>query len=98
MSISRQDVEHVAWLARLGLTEEEKELFASQLGSILDYARRISEVDTAGVEPMAHAVARDNVTRPDEPGGCLTQDEALSAAPEAEAGGFVVPRIIQTEP
>jgi len=94
MSISVKDVEHVAWLARLGLTDEEKERFAAQLGAILEYARSVSEVDTAGVAPMAHAVPRTNVFRGDEPRDSLSQDDALAAAPQAEAGGFVVPRIV----
>jgi aspartyl-tRNA(Asn)/glutamyl-tRNA(Gln) amidotransferase subunit C len=94
MSISVKDVEHVAWLARLGLTEEEKKRFASQLGDILEYAQRVSEADTSGVEPMAHAVELKNVMRADDPADSLTQEEALSAAPMAEAGGFAVPRIV----
>lgn len=94
MAISVEEVEHVARLARLGLTQREKERFASQLGAILEYAKRISEIDTEGVEPMAHAVPLSNVFRADEPGGCLSQEDALSAAPKAEGGGFVVPRIV----
>lgn len=94
MSISVKDVEHVAWLARLGLSEEEKARFASQLGDILEYAERVSEVDTSDVEPTAHAIELMNVMRPDEPAASLTQEEALSAAPKAEAGGFVVPKIV----
>lgn len=94
MTISKQEVEHVAFLARLGLTDEEKELLGSQLSDIIDYAQKISEVDTSGVEPMAHAVPLRNVFRKDEAGECLTQQEALSAAPKAEARGFAVPRIV----
>lgn len=94
MSISVEDVEHVAKLARLGLTDDEKERFTAQLGAILEYAKRVSEVDTAGVEPMAHATTLKNVLREDEAGECLSQADALAAAPEAEAGGFVVPRIV----
>lgn len=94
MSISREEVEHVAWLARLGLTDDEKDRFGEQLGAILDYARRVSEIDTTGVEPMAHAIEVSNVFRDDEPGECLTQERALEAAPKAEAGGFVVPKIV----
>jgi aspartyl-tRNA(Asn)/glutamyl-tRNA(Gln) amidotransferase subunit C len=94
MTISVKDVEHVAWLARLGLSEEEKERFASQLGDILEYAERVCEVDTSDVEPMAHAIELKNVFRADEPSDSLTQEEALSQAPKAEGGGFVVPKIV----
>jgi aspartyl-tRNA(Asn)/glutamyl-tRNA(Gln) amidotransferase subunit C len=94
MTISIEEVEHVARLARLGLSEQERDMFARQLGDILDFARRVCEVDTSDVEPTAHAMRLVNVFREDVPGDCLSQEEALSAAPVAEAGGFVVPRII----
>ena len=94
MTISAEDVEHVARLARLGLTDEEKQQLTEQLDAILEYAQRVSEVDTSDVEPMAHAIEQKNVFRSDGPSECLTQEQALAAAPEAEAGGFVVPRIV----
>lgn len=94
MGISKKDVEHVAWLARLGLSDEEKERFTVQLGSILEYAERVGEVDTSGVEPMAHATTLTNVFRDDVPTPSLERDEALGSAPEAEDGGFSVPRIV----
>ena len=65
--ISIKDVEHVAKLARLELTEEEKEKFTKQLGAILEYAQQMNEIDTTGVEPMAHAIPVVNVMREDVP-------------------------------
>jgi aspartyl-tRNA(Asn)/glutamyl-tRNA(Gln) amidotransferase subunit C len=94
MTISLEEVEHVARLARIGLSDDERVRLAQQLGDILDYARRVSEVDTGSVEPMAHAIRLRNVLREDVPGPSLTQEQALSAAPASEAGGFLVPRII----
>lgn len=94
MAISRKDVDHVAWLARLGLTDEEKDKFTKQLGQILEHAGKISELDTSDVTPTSHALALRNVFRKDEAGECVTQDAALGNAPKKEAGGFVVPRIV----
>lgn len=95
MAITRKDVEHVARLARLALSEEEIILFQQQLARILDHAERVTSLDTEGVEPTSHAIPLSNVFREDEVGPCLTQDEALANAPEAESGQFRVPRIIE---
>lgn len=97
MAITRKDVEHVARLARLALTEEEKALFEEQLGRVLEHAARVTSLDTAGVPPTAHAIPLANVFRPDVPQACLPHEEALAGAPEAEAGHFRVPRIIEDE-
>jgi aspartyl-tRNA(Asn)/glutamyl-tRNA(Gln) amidotransferase subunit C len=91
------DVDHVAKLARLALTDEERERYRQQLGLILEHAERVSEVAADEVEPTAHPVPQANVFRDDEPGPCLTQEEALANAPEAEDGRFKVPRIIEAE-
>ena len=91
------DVDHVARLARLSLTEEERERFREQLAVILEHAERVREVAAADVEPTAHPVPQKNVFREDEPGECLTQDEALSTAPEKEDGRFKVPRITEVQ-
>ena len=91
------DVDHVAKLARLALTDEERERYRAQLGLILEHAERVGEVAADDVEPTAHPVPQQNVFREDQPGECLTQDEALSNAPEAESGRFKVPRIIEAE-
>lgn len=94
MSISKKDVEHVAMLARLFLSEEEKEVFTKQLGQILDHAGKISELDTRDVEPTSHVLPIRNVFRKDEVEECLSQKESLSNAPGKEEGFFVIPKIV----
>jgi aspartyl-tRNA(Asn)/glutamyl-tRNA(Gln) amidotransferase subunit C len=89
------DVEHVARLARLELTEEERERFRRQLGLILEHAERVGEVATEDVPPTSHPLPRANVFRPDEPGPTLSQEEALAGAPDREGAFFRVPRIIE---
>jgi aspartyl-tRNA(Asn)/glutamyl-tRNA(Gln) amidotransferase subunit C len=91
------DIEHVARLARLELTEEEKERLRAQLGLILEHAAKVGEVATADVEPTASAIPRANVLRPDQPRPSLTTEAALSNAPEAEEDRFKVPRIVEVE-
>ncbi len=91
------DVDHVARLARLALTDEERERYRKQLGLILEHAERVGEVAADDVEPTAHPVPQTNVFRDDEPGACLSQQEALANAPESEDGRFKVPRIIEAE-
>ncbi len=89
------DVDHVARLARLDLTDEEKERFRRQLGLILDHAEKVGEVAAEDVPPTSHPIPRSNVWRPDEPKPSLTRDEAMSTAPQAEEGRFRVPRIVE---
>lgn len=91
--ISREEVEHVARLARLRFSEEEGERLQAELSRIIDYINQLRELDLAGVPPTAHAVNLTNVFRPDavEPG--LSQAEALANAPAVERGHFLVPRI-----
>jgi aspartyl-tRNA(Asn)/glutamyl-tRNA(Gln) amidotransferase subunit C len=91
------DVDHVARLARLALSDEERERFREQLAVILEHAERVREVAAEDVEPTAHPVPQSNVFRDDEPAECLPQDVALAGAPEVEAGRFKVPRIIEGE-
>lgn len=91
--ITIKDVEHVAKLARLELTEEEKIKFSKQLGDILTYAEQMNAVDTTGVEPMSHAIPIVNVTREDEVICKLTKDELMANAPAKEDGFFRVPKI-----
>lgn len=92
---SRADVARIATLARLEITEAEQELYARQLGDILDYARRIQEVDTTGV-PVATSLATSASLRDDAPTGSLTMAEAVGNAPNGDrvAGTFVVPKVI----
>ncbi|KUO58405.1 MAG: glutamyl-tRNA amidotransferase [Gracilibacter sp. BRH_c7a] len=94
MKISKKEVEHVTLLARLELTEEEVNQYTEQLNSILEYAEMLQKLDTDKVSPTAHAVQLFNVLRTDEVKNSLSQQEALSNAPEAEDGYFRVPRIV----
>jgi aspartyl-tRNA(Asn)/glutamyl-tRNA(Gln) amidotransferase subunit C len=89
------DVEHVSRLARLALTDEERERFRTQLGLILEHAERVREVAAEDVPPTAQPLPQHNVFRDDEPSACLTPEEALAGAPEVEDGRFKVPRIIE---
>jgi aspartyl-tRNA(Asn)/glutamyl-tRNA(Gln) amidotransferase subunit C len=91
------DVRHIARLARLQLSDEELDRLARQLPAILEAAARVGEVAADDVPPTSHPIARSNVLRPDERVPCLTNDEALSTAPEAEDGRFKVPRIVEAE-
>lgn len=94
MAISNKEVEHVAHLARLYLSGEEKELFTRQLSQILDHAGKIAQLDTSDVEPTSHVIPVKNVMREDKVKKPLSQKEALLNAPEKEDGGFAVPRIV----
>jgi aspartyl-tRNA(Asn)/glutamyl-tRNA(Gln) amidotransferase subunit C len=91
--ITIQDVEHVAKLSRLALTQQEKQTFARQLDNIIDHFNQLQNIDTSKVEPLAHPLPIDNVMRPDitvPPPGSQT---LLSTAPAAENGFFRVPKI-----
>lgn len=94
MKISRKDVEHVALLARLELTEEEIEEYTGQLDSILEYAAMLDRLDTDNVEPAAHAVPLHNVHRTDEVRRSIEREKALQNAPDSEDGFFRVPKIV----
>ncbi|MFZ5451807.1 MAG: Asp-tRNA(Asn)/Glu-tRNA(Gln) amidotransferase subunit GatC [Thermodesulfobacteriota bacterium] len=94
MALTREEVLHVADLARLSLEPQEVELFTRQLNDILAYVEKLQELDTAGVTPMAHAVPVFNAFREDEARAGLPRDEALENAPSREEGNFVVPRVI----
>jgi len=96
--ITRADVEHVAELARLALTDDEIERFTEELGAILEHAAQVSSLDTAGVPPTAHPLPLVNVLRPDEVRPGLDRDEVLAQAPAAEDGRFRVPRILGDVP
>jgi aspartyl-tRNA(Asn)/glutamyl-tRNA(Gln) amidotransferase subunit C len=96
--ITRDDVEHVARLARLALTDDEVDALTHELGAILDHAAEVSALDTADVPPTAHPLPLFNVLRPDSVRPGLGRDEVLAAAPEAQDGRFRVPRILGEEP
>ena len=91
MAISRDEVLHVARLARLALGEEELERFAEQLNAILAAVGKVGELDLEGVQPTAHPLDLVNVWAEDEPRPCLSVDEALANAPDREGGSFRVP-------
>ncbi len=93
--LTRADVEHVALLARLALTDDELERFTEQLGVILDHAAQVAALDTAGVEPTAHPLPLVNVLRGDDVRPSLDPAEVLAMAPATEDGRFRVPRILE---
>jgi aspartyl-tRNA(Asn)/glutamyl-tRNA(Gln) amidotransferase subunit C len=94
MSLSLEEVEHIAILARLRLTDEEKERYRQQLSAVLDYMAKLKEVDTAHIEPMATVLPLHTVLRPDDVTPSLTIEELLANAPAAEAGMFRVPPVL----
>jgi len=89
--IDREQVLHVARLARLRLSEEEIEQMTGELSSILDHIEKIGQLDLDGVEPTSHVVALENVLRPDEPVPSLPRETALGQAPDTDGIGFRVP-------
>lgn len=91
--ISRQEVEHVARLARLHFAEEELARLQPELGKIIEYVQQLADLDLSGLQPTSHAVPLSNVLRPDEPVAGLSQADATSNGPQIERGQFVVPRI-----
>jgi aspartyl-tRNA(Asn)/glutamyl-tRNA(Gln) amidotransferase subunit C len=96
--ISRDDVAHVARLARLDVADDELDRFAEQLAAVLEHAADVAALDTAGVPPTAHPFALVNVLRDDVPEPSLDRDEVLAMAPAAEGGRFRVPRILGEAP
>ncbi|HEV3132993.1 MAG TPA: Asp-tRNA(Asn)/Glu-tRNA(Gln) amidotransferase subunit GatC [Acidimicrobiales bacterium] len=96
--LTRDEVAHVADLARLELTEDELELFTGQLAEVLDHAADVASLDLTGVAPTAHAMAVSNVLRPDEVRPGLDRDEVLEQAPSVEDHRFRVPRILGDAP
>ena len=95
MLISDAQVEHVAQLARLALSAEEKQHFTEQLNAILSYMEQLNEVPTAGVEPTTHVLDLVNVLRDDTVHQTLHADTALANAPETAHHFFVMPRIVE---
>jgi aspartyl-tRNA(Asn)/glutamyl-tRNA(Gln) amidotransferase subunit C len=89
--IDREQVLHVARLARLELNEDEVTKIAGELSKILEHIEKISELDLDGVPPTSHAVEVANALRPDVPRPCLPREVALAAAPDVADGGFRVP-------
>jgi aspartyl-tRNA(Asn)/glutamyl-tRNA(Gln) amidotransferase subunit C len=94
MTISREEVRHVARLARLDLADDVLDTLAEQLTGILDYMDTLNKVDTEGVVPTAHAVALTTPLRPDERRDHLDREAALANAPERDEDSFLVPKVI----
>jgi aspartyl-tRNA(Asn)/glutamyl-tRNA(Gln) amidotransferase subunit C len=95
MKITQQEVDHVAKLGRLELTEQERESLTDQLSNILTYIEKLNELDTKGVEPTSHVLDISNVMREDAARESLPQERALANAPEKAAGHYKVPKIIE---
>jgi aspartyl-tRNA(Asn)/glutamyl-tRNA(Gln) amidotransferase subunit C len=89
--LDRDQVLHVARLARLALSDEELDRMAAELSKVLDHIEKIGELDLAGVAPTSHVIDVVNALRPDEPVPCLPAEVALAAAPERVGDGFGVP-------
>ena len=94
MSLSEKDVQYVAKLARLEVTDQEVAKYTQQLANILEYVEQLNKLDTSKVEPLTHPLDVKNVFRPDELKPSLTQVEVLSNAPEPQSGHFKVPKIM----
>jgi aspartyl-tRNA(Asn)/glutamyl-tRNA(Gln) amidotransferase subunit C len=94
IKISKEEAAHVAHLARLEFEEAEMEKFTAQLNDILLYMDKLREVDTAGVEPVTHAIAQKNAFREDAVGASLPPEASLANAPGARGGCFLVPKVI----
>lgn len=91
----RIDIEKVARLARIKLSEEEKVIFGNQLEQILNYMEQLNRLDTQGIEPTSHAIPIFNIFREDEVRPSVPREEVLGIAPSQEDGHFKVPRIIE---
>jgi aspartyl-tRNA(Asn)/glutamyl-tRNA(Gln) amidotransferase subunit C len=97
-SITRDEVAHVARLARLDLSADELDMFTEQLAKVLEHARDVEALEVAEVPPTAHPYPLANVLRPDEERPCLDRQEVLDGAPRAENGQFRVPPILGEAP
>ncbi len=95
MPLSREEVLHVALLARLELSEEEIERYTWELNRVLEHIEKLKELDVEGVEPTSHVVPLSNVFRPDEPGEPMPREEVLMNAPDTVDGYFRVPRVVE---
>jgi aspartyl-tRNA(Asn)/glutamyl-tRNA(Gln) amidotransferase subunit C len=97
MKLSRKDVEHIAELARLTLSDEEKTLYQEQLSAILAYFEKLQELDTAAISPTATVLPLRSVMREDEPRPSTPREDILANAPAAEDGCFEVPAVLDQE-
>lgn len=95
MALTREQVAHIAELAKLGLTEEEMERFREQLSAILDYAEKLQELDTSAIPPTASVLDLQNVMRADEVRPSMLREDVLANAPDMEAGQFRVRAVLE---
>jgi aspartyl-tRNA(Asn)/glutamyl-tRNA(Gln) amidotransferase subunit C len=95
MTITRDQIHHVANLARLDLPESSLDTFADQIGQIMEYVDKLEQVNTAGITATSHATQRSNAFREDDPTGGIRLEEALANAPRQEDGCFIVPKVIE---
>jgi len=93
--ITREQVRHVAALARLEMDEQELDSYGKDLGDILGYVTKLNEIDTSGVEPTAHVISMDTPFRDDERGESFTHEQSLRNAPQREGFYFQVPQVIE---
>ena len=96
MRLTREDIESVAYLSRLELSEEEKEKFTGQINRLLENFEKLQELDTDNVEPTSHVIPVYNVFRKDESRPSLPADEVISNGPQVAENCFVVPRVVET--
>ncbi len=95
--ITREEIERIAALARLSLSNDEAERMATELGTILGYVETLAKVDTAGIAPTSHVIPLPTPLREDRGGPSLDPELALANAPEREGTAFVVPKVIEAE-
>ncbi|HEX7974758.1 MAG TPA: Asp-tRNA(Asn)/Glu-tRNA(Gln) amidotransferase subunit GatC [Anaerolineales bacterium] len=95
MSLTIEEVEHIAKLARLELSEAEIRLYREQLSAILEYAARLQRLDTSAIQPTSSVLPAHSVLRADEAGPCLTQDDLQRNAPDFERGQYRVPPVLE---
>ncbi len=94
MKITKEEIHHVADLARLELDEKNVMTYATQVAEILNYVNILNQVDTSGIQPTSHAISLTNAFRNDERAASLPTKKAIANAPEKQSGAFIVPKII----
>ena len=95
MKVTKETIEHVANLARLNISEQEKEKLTTEMESIISYVDKLNELDTSGIMPTAHVIPVKNVFREDKVAKSFDREKILSNAPSAEDGCFKVPKVVE---
>lgn len=95
MKVTKETIEHVANLARLNISEAEKEKLTSEMENIISYVDKLNELDTSDVKPMEHVIPIQNVLREDRVTGSFDRDKLLKSAPSQEAGCYKVPKVVE---